>query len=124
MSIIDGQGGGDSARLTGKKMQTASCCNHPAHSLDNECLLKVKGQDISRLSTVFLFSVLLTSVGACYLQGGIRDPGSYAGQVRTLFLHHSEARGPCYARARIQQELFQAESVGTAAVLASRGSQM
>eukprot|EP00438_Fugacium_kawagutii_P016133 Skav235822 [mRNA] locus=scaffold1267:417953:440179:- [translate_table: standard] len=33
----------------------------------------------------------------------------YAEQVRALFLHHSEARGPCYARARIQQELFQAE---------------
>ena len=113
MSIIDGQGGGDSARLTGKKMQTASCCNHPAHSLANECLLKVKTYlDFQLLSTVFLFSVLLTSVGACYLQGGERDPGSYAGQVRTLFLHHSEARGPCYARARIQQELFQAESVG------------
>lgn len=42
----------------------------------------------------------------CFL---LQPPSSYAGQVRTLFLHHSEARGPCYARARIQQELFQAE---------------
>eukprot|EP00435_Cladocopium_sp_Y103_P072758 s1156_g41.t1 len=42
----------------------------------------------------------------CFL---LQPPSSYAGQVRTLFLHHSEARGPCYARARIQQELFQGE---------------
>lgn len=42
----------------------------------------------------------------CFL---LQPPSSYAGQVRALFLHHSEARGPCYARARIQQELFQAE---------------
>lgn len=66
MSIIDGQGGGDSARLTGKKMQTASCCNHPAHSLANERSLQIKTYlDFQLLSTVFLSSVLLTSVGAC-----------------------------------------------------------
>ena len=65
IQLMLGQGVG-TARLTGKKMQTASCCNHPAHSLANECLLKIKTyQDISRLSRVSLFSVFITSVGAC-----------------------------------------------------------
>eukprot|EP00406_Dinophysis_acuminata_P004349 CAMPEP_0179215976 /NCGR_PEP_ID=MMETSP0797-20121207/3139_1 /TAXON_ID=47934 /ORGANISM="Dinophysis acuminata, Strain DAEP01" /LENGTH=726 /DNA_ID=CAMNT_0020922117 /DNA_START=5 /DNA_END=2182 /DNA_ORIENTATION=- len=37
------------------------------------------------------------------------DLGEYEAQIRTTFLHHSRARGPCYARALIQRELFRGE---------------
>lgn len=37
------------------------------------------------------------------------DLGDYANRIKTVFLHHSEARGPCYARALIQQNLFGGE---------------
>lgn len=37
------------------------------------------------------------------------NAGSFAPQVRILFLHHSQARGPCLARALIQQELYRDE---------------
>ncbi|CAE8584848.1 unnamed protein product, partial [Polarella glacialis] len=43
--------------------------------------------------------------GRCFLI----KPEGYALQVRTLFIHHSKARGPCYARALIQQELYKGE---------------
>lgn len=37
------------------------------------------------------------------------DFGDHAARMRTHFLHHSDARGPCFARALIQQKLFQGE---------------
>ncbi|CAE7861434.1 gnt1 [Symbiodinium microadriaticum] len=37
------------------------------------------------------------------------DLGTWSARIRTYFLHHTEARGPCYARALIQQELFRNE---------------
>lgn len=43
---------------------------------------------------------------ACFL---LEPPSHLASNVRVLPLHHRDARGPCYARARIQQELYQDE---------------
>ncbi|CAE7230620.1 gnt1 [Symbiodinium pilosum] len=37
------------------------------------------------------------------------DLGAWSSRIRTYFLHHTEARGPCYARTLIQQELFRNE---------------
>eukprot|EP00928_Gymnodinium_smaydae_P041720 TRINITY_DN28193_c0_g1_i1.p1 TRINITY_DN28193_c0_g1~~TRINITY_DN28193_c0_g1_i1.p1 ORF type:complete len:730 (-),score=95.63 TRINITY_DN28193_c0_g1_i1:98-2287(-) len=43
---------------------------------------------------------------SCFL---LEPPADLAANVRTHFLHHSEARGPCYARALIEQKLFDGE---------------
>eukprot|EP00928_Gymnodinium_smaydae_P055541 TRINITY_DN39057_c0_g1_i1.p1 TRINITY_DN39057_c0_g1~~TRINITY_DN39057_c0_g1_i1.p1 ORF type:complete len:666 (-),score=97.61 TRINITY_DN39057_c0_g1_i1:9-2006(-) len=37
------------------------------------------------------------------------DLGEWSEHVRTYFLRHTEAKGPCYARALIQQELYKGE---------------
>mmetsp|Transcript_9047 Transcript_9047/g.28232 ORF Transcript_9047/g.28232 Transcript_9047/m.28232 type:complete len:649 (+) Transcript_9047:1-1947(+) len=37
------------------------------------------------------------------------DLGEWSSQIRTYFLHHTEAMGPCYARSLIQRELYKGE---------------
>jgi len=37
------------------------------------------------------------------------DLSEYSDRIRTVVLHHSEARGPCFARALVQRNLFQRE---------------
>lgn len=56
-------------------------------------------------------------IGICWQTDRVEDskcfilepPGELSSQVRTLFLHHSEARGPCFARALIQEQLYKGE---------------
>lgn len=81
-------------------MLTAFCCSHPVS-------FSVFGDADGRYSKYSSWSL---KISAYKLPSkiAVENTGAFAKQVRNLFLHHSEARGPCYARARIQQELFQA----------------